>query len=156
MCHISHPRWSNIRGGWTAWPLEVPSKQSYSLIPHAVQIMYIKLMLSVSRSEDIHYLSNVNDKRTRGHISEKYILSLKYCHCIWHLVSSSRSQKHYYKFSRYFSWQNICFNSTPTTKSFHDVQQIREIKRFIDKLSLFHLRRYTVFWKERVNQIFWQ
>lgn len=99
MCHISHPRWSNVRGrcleavvspslkktqNWTKQgSVHSPTKSaqevglgdlwkflpnSYSLIPHAVQIMYIKLILSVSRSRGINYLSYVNDKKNRGHI----------------------------------------------------------------------------------------
>lgn len=94
-------------------------------------------------------------KRTVVTFFQKKI-SLKYCSYIWHLVSSSRSQKHSYKFSSYFPWQSTHFSSTLLSKSFHDVQQIRGIKRFVDKFSLFRLRLYTVFWKEGVSQIFWQ
>lgn len=64
-------------GDWTRCPLEVPSKQRYSLITHAAQITYIKLILSVSRSRGIYYLRNVHHKKNRSHIfSEKDILKI--------------------------------------------------------------------------------
>lgn len=161
MYYISHPRWSNIRGGCLEAVVhptlrkaqngtvqssihsaqEIELGDLWRFLPNKVIHWFHMLgklhtlnwySVSADPGTFIIYQMLMTEKKEVIFFQKK--ISLKYCYYIWHLVSSSRSQKHSYKFSRYFPWQSIYFNSTLMTKSFHDVQQTRAIKRFVDKL----------------------